>query len=482
MRHDVIFKYVGIVLLFESAFMLIAALISYFNGIDSGFGPLSLSFLLTAILGAFPLIFVRKKPEHLQSKEGYVIVTGAWLLSCFVGMFPYLLWGGEFDLMNAWFESVSGFTTTGATILTDIEVLPKGLLFWRSATQWIGGIGVVVFTLTILPAMGRNQMRLYSVELSPLAKDNFKYSTQKTIRVLLSVYIGMTVLEMVLLKIAGMNWFEAVNHSLTTIATGGFSTRNLSIAAFDSVWIEGIITVFTFLSGVHFGLIFATIIGSHNNMLRSEVVRYYFISLMAGVLLISADLWYSGVYGTIGEALRYGLFQGVSVITTTGFATADTAVWTPFALAVIFFFMLQCACAGSTSGGLKADRILLAFKVIKNRVRQQQHPNAVLRIKLNGVTQDATVINNAMLYIVIYILIMMLGTLINTAGGTDLVTGLSTSVTCLSNVGPGFGDIGSLENYASLSIVSKISSTVLMLLGRLEIFGLIQLFLIKWWV
>lgn len=481
MRLGVILKYIGMVLLLDSAFMLIAAIISYFNGVDSAFSPLILSFLLTAVLGIFPTVFVRKA-HQINTKEGYCIVTGAWLVSCVVGMFPFLLWGGEFSFVNAWFESVSGFTTTGATILNDIEALPKGLLFWRSATHWIGGVGVVMFALIILPSLGKTRMTLSSVELSPLAKDNFKYRTQKIVRILLYVYVGMTLLETILLRVAGMGWFDAINHSFSNISTGGFSTRNLSIGAYNNVWIEFVVTIFTFLSGIHFGLIFATIIGSKNNMFRSEVFRYYFLCVFIGIIGITVSLWSSGTYDTIWESLRHGAFQAVSIITTTGFATADTNTWTPFAIAILMLFTIQCACAGSTSGGLKADRVLLAFKVIKSKVKQQQHPNAILRVKLNGVVQEESVINFAMLYVVIYIMFIFAGALINTAAGMDFISGISASASCMSNVGPGFGEIGSLNNYAGLPTFSKITSTALMLFGRLEVFGLIQLFLIKWWV
>ncbi len=481
LRFGIISKYIGMVLLLDSVFMLASAAISWGNGMDSGFVPLILSFALTAVLGAFPMVLVGK-PNQISSKEGYVIVTGAWLLSCVVGMMPYLIWGGEFGVLDAWFESVSGFTTTGATILNDIEALPESLLFWRSSTQWIGGMGVVMFALTVLPSLGKNKMTLSGMEMSPLAKDNFKYRTQKIVRILLYVYIGMTAVEAVLLKVAGMSWFDAVNHSFTTIATGGFSTRNLSIAAYDSLFIEGIITFFTFLSGIHFGLIFATLIGSRNNMFRSEVVRYYFLCILASAVAISVSLWLSDVYGSLWVSLRHGVFQTVSIITTTGFATADTTLWTPLAMALLFFLTLQCASAGSTSGGIKADRVLLSFKVIKTRIRQQQHPNAIFRIKLGGVTQEESTISFAMLYIVIYIFIVLLGTIVNTAAGADFITGLTSAASCMGNVGPGFGEVGSLGNFASIPDFSKFTSTILMLLGRLEIFGLIQLFLIKWWI
>ena len=344
------------------------------------------------------------------------------------------------------------------------------------------GIGVVMFALAILPSLGKTKMTLYSVELSTLAKDNYRFQTRKIVYILLFVYVGMTAMATVMLRIAGMDWFDAVNHAFSAISTGGFSTKNASIAYFDNLWIELVIVFFTFVSGLHFGLIYSTLTGSRNNLFRSEVTRYYFLCAVTGVFLITLSLWLSGTYGSFATALRYGLFQGVTVLTTTGFATADTNLWTPLAMTVLFFFTLQCACAGSTAGGIKCDRILLSFKVLRNRIRQQQHPNAVLRIKLNGVTQEESTINFAMLYIAVYFLFIILGTLINTACGVDFITSLTASATCMGNVGPGFGEVGSMESFAAMPGVMKFSSTALMLFGRLEIFGLIQLFMIKWWV
>lgn len=481
MRTGLVLKYVGAVLLFDSAFMLTAVLIALFNGMDSGFTPLMISFILTAILGVFPLIFVRGR-EAINAKESYCIVTGAWLLSCVVGMFPYLLWGGEFNLVNAWFESVSGFTTTGASILTDVESLPRSLLFWRSSTHWIGGIGVVMFALAVLPSLGKTRMSLYSVELSPMAKNNFRYQARKAIRILLSVYVGMTALETVLLRIAGMNWFDAVNHSFSTIATGGFSTKNLSIAAYHNIWIEIVITIFMFLSGLHLGLIFATIIGSRNNIFRSEISRYYALCAFGGGAVIALNLWLTGTYTSFLQSLRYGIFQSVSYITTTGFGTAEANLWPPLAMAVLIFLSVQCACAGSSTGGIKSDRMLLAFKVLKAKIRQQQHPNAVLRVKLNGVAQDEQVLNFAMFYIVVYAIFIILGTIIATGCGTDFVTSFTAVISSIGNVGPGFGTIGTMSGFAPLPDTVKMLSTALMLLGRMEIFGLLQLFSIRWWI
>lgn len=467
-------------MLLNAAFMLLSAGISLINNTDSGFYPLMLSFVLTSILGVFPLIFVRKN-DRINMKEAYAIVVGAWLTACIVGTFPYLLWGGEFSWPTAWFESVSGFTTTGSTALADVEALPKGLLFWRSSTHWLGGVGVVMFVLVVLPTVGRTKMTLSSVELSPMAKENYRYKTQKVMYILLSVYLGLTVLETICLKIAGMGWFDAINHAFSTVSTGGFSTKNASIAYYNSLAIEIIIMIFMLMSGLHFGLIFATLVGKRNNIFRNDVSRFYFATFLIGGLLITFSLWHAGLYDSFFESLRYSLFQTAAIITTTGFATADTTLWTSLAIMLLLYLMFQCACAGSTSGGIKSDRVWLALKAIRLRILRQQHPNAVIRIKMNGVPQDNSVINFAMFFIVIYIMIVCAGTIIVAATGEDLMTSFSLVATSMGNVGPGFGSIGSMDNYSEISSFVKIFSTIFMLLGRLEIFGLLQLFLMKWW-
>ena len=480
MRLNIIMRYVGMVMLLNAAFMLLSAGVSLASDVDPAFNALILSTVLTGAIGAFPLIFVRRG-DRLLMKEGYVVVVTAWLLSCFVGMFPYLLWGGEFSLTAAWFESVSGYTTTGATALSDVEALPNGLLFWRSSTHWLGGVGVVMFAMVIVPALGGSKITLASVELSALARENYRYRTQKIIQILLLVYVGLTASETVLLKIAGMSWFDAVNHSFSTIATGGFSTYNDSIAHFDNLWIEGIITVFMILSGIHFGLLFATLSGKRNNIFRSDVTRFYLSMIVVATLLVSLSTWNSNIYSTFGEALRRGVFQVASIGTTTGFVTANTTLWTPFAIVVLMHLTFQCGCAGSTSGGIKTDRIWLALKVFRSRLHQQQHPNAVIRIKMGGMIQESTVVNAAMYYIVIYVVLVVAGTLVVTATGMDILSGFRMVATCMGNVGPGFGEVGSVADFSHITPPLKTFCTLFMLLGRLEIFGLMQLFMMKWW-
>ncbi len=480
MRLNVVLRYVGIVMLFNAAFMVLSAGVSYFYDIDSGFQPLLLSAALTAVIGAFPLIFVGSN-EQISNKEGYTIVVGAWLMSCVVGSFPYLLWGGEFGFIDAWFESVSGYTTTGATILNDVEALPKGLLFWRSLTHWMGGVGVVMFALVILPSLGRSKMTISNVELSSIAKDNYRYRANTIIRILLTVYLGITLCCTLLLRVAGMDFFDAINHAMSTVATGGFSTKNLSIAYYDNIWIEIVLTFFMVLSGIHFGLIFATFTGKYMNIFRSEVVRYYLLSLIIGCLAISVSIWLGGSYESFWSALRYSSFELATYATTTGFAVADSNLWSPFAITLLMIFSIQCGCAGSTSGGIKCDRVCIAAKAIWAKIRQQQHPNAIFRIKLGGVVQEKSVSDFVMLFIVLYLFLILVGTVVMTAAGLDLVTAFSTSIANLGNVGPGFGETGGFNSYANLPGFVRFFCPLLMLFGRLEIFGLLQLFLLKWW-
>ncbi len=480
MRFHVVVRYIGVVLLIFALFMLASAGIAYASGPDSSFFPLLLSSLLTALLGAFPLIFVGRQ-EQITGKEGYAIVVGSWLVACVVSMFPYLIWGGEFTLINAWFESVSGLTTTGASILRDIEALPRGLLFWRMSSAWVGGIGVVMFALLILPSMGRSKKMLSNVEISAVAKDDYNFRTQRIVQILLSVYVGLTLSSFLMLKLAGMNWFDALTHAMSASATCGFGTKNLSIAFYDSALIEAILICTMLIGGIHFGLIYSTLIGSKSNIWRSEVTRTYFSFIGVGALLIAISLWLSDIYPSLWSSLRHSLFQFTALVTTSGFATADTNEWTSFAIIILIFGSIVCACAGSTSGGLKMNRFILAFKMLRARLQRQQHPNAIIRVRVDGVLQEDETLNTAMTFIVIYMMLIFVGTLINTLFGADLLTGFSSAVACIGNVGPGFGDVGSMSNYADQPSILKFTDTLLMLFGRLEIFGLVQLFFIRAW-
>jgi trk system potassium uptake protein TrkH len=478
MRPHIIFRYVGLVLLFNAVFLLISCVISLAKS-DSAFFPLLYTALISALFGVFPLIFV-PPAEQINNKEGFTIVILSWLLSCLLGVTPYVMWGGEFSFTNAWFESVSGFTTTGSSIISNIEVLPLGLLFWRSATHWIGGVGIIIFVLAVLPHMGKPGMILYRTEMSSLAVDNFRYRSQKTMQILVVIYVGLTLLETISLLLCGMSLFDAVTHSFATIATGGFSPKNASIGSYKSAPVEIVVMVFMILSGIHFGLLFAAVTGKTSELWRSSIVRYYLVALAAGVTAVTISVHGSQLHSW-GATLRSVAFQVISIGTSTGFATTDSSIWPAFAQLVMIFFTLQCACAGSTSGGIKVDRIVLFWKAIVMRIKKMQHPAAVMKLKINTVPFDDDVVGMNILFISFYVGIVFLSALLLTALGVDMLSAFSGSAATMGNVGPGFGMVGSMSNFSQMPAVGKWILSATMLFGRVEIFGLILFLTVKSW-
>ncbi|MFA6758132.1 MAG: TrkH family potassium uptake protein [Bacteroidales bacterium] len=480
MNLKVITRNIGLALLLSALFMYISAIVSAIYNFDASFSPLLLSAFITSVAGAFPLIFV-KKSSDINIREGFVIVVSAWSISCFFGMLPYVLYGGEFSIINSWFESVSGYTTTGSTILLDIESLPKGLLFWRSSTHWLGGLGVVVFMLLILPSVSSFRLRLSKMEISSLSRDNFRFKVNQTIRIIFYVYLGLTVLQTILLDLAGMDLFDAINHSFSTIATGGFSTKNQSIMQFNSFTIELIIMVFMVLAGIHFGLLYSIFIGKPGNLFRSAIVRFYLVSLIVGGIVLSLNIWFSGTISNFITAFRQGFFQLISIATTTGFATADSSVWPSFSILILIYFSFQTACSGSTTGGLKADRVYIFFASIRAQLRKQIHPNAVVSIKVNNHSLDREVVSSVNLYIALYIMVVFVVTLLLSLMGINLEDSFTSSVACMGNVGPGFGSIGSLGNYSHFPTLAKLLLSIEMIFGRLEIYSIMVIFLILRW-
>jgi trk system potassium uptake protein TrkH len=478
MRPQIIFRYAGFVLLLNGCFLLISSLISASDH-DSAFFPLLYSGLVSGLFGIFPFIFV-PSPSSISKKEGFLIVLTSWLLSCAVGVMPYILWGGEFTLTNAWFESVSGFTTTGSSILVDIEAVPRGLLFWRASTHWIGGTGIIIFVLSVLPIMGRIGMILYRTEMSPLATENFIYRTRKTLQIVMSVYVGLTLLETIALLLCGLSFFDAATHAFATIATGGFSTKNASIAEFKSVPAEVVIMVFMLLSGLHFGLLFATVTGRSFEILKSTVTRYYAAALCAGIILTTINI-HGRPFDTWADSLRHAAFQVVSLGTTTGFASADSTLWPSFAHLVLIFFILQGACAGSTSGAIKADRIVIFGKAIIRRIKMIQHPSAVVPLKINKSAVGEDTVEFTLLYLSAYLGVVFIATLLLTFMGVDLLTAFSGSAATMGGVGPGFGSVGSAGNFSQIPEAGKWVLSINMLLGRLEIFSIIIFLMPRSW-
>lgn len=480
MNISVISRNIGVALVYNALFMFICAAVSAFYDFDSAFSPLLLSGFVTMTVGLFPLSFVRSNKE-IDIRNGFVIIVLSWVLCCIFGMLPYVLWGGEFNLVNAWFESVSGYTTTGATILNDIEALPKGLLLWRSSTHFLGGIGIVIFMLYILPSAGINRTRISQMEISVLSRENYRFKIKETIKRISSVYFGITALSIISLMLAGMDLFDAVNHGFSIVSTGGFSTKNLSVGAFDSVSIDLVTSLFMLLASMHFGLIYAFVVKGSLNIFKSPVIRFYVGGILIATVVVALNLFVTDKAESIWQALRLSLFQVVSIGSTTGFATADTSVWPNLSILILIYLSFQCGCSGSTSGGVKSDRILIFFKSIPVQLKRVLHPKAVLPVRVGDQLIGHGMVADITMYMTLYIMISFLCTVLLSIMGVDFMDSFSASIASIGNVGPGFGNVGSLGNFSVLPAMGRVLVTLEMLLGRLEIYSLVVILLIGKW-
>lgn len=469
MNVKAISRNVGYALLVSALFMLLSVGVSLINGKDSAFSALLVSFLLTFTVGVFPFIFVRGTAP-ITLKEGYVIIVLSWLLSFIFGMLPYMLWGGPFTLENAWFESVSGFTTTGATILSDVESLPDSLLFWRSSTHFIGGLGVVVFLLLLIPNASPIRMRLTNMELSSLSKDEYSARSNKTIYIFSSVYISIFILALGSYLLCGLRPIDAVCHAFSVCATGGFSSRNLSIASFGSFPVELVTVIFMILASVHFGLLFLTVVKRSLKPLNNPVLKFYLLSLAVFSLATGFVLNRGGGYDTVWDALWSGTFQTVSVASTTGFAITDNSSWSLAANYLLMFMAIMCGCAGSTTGGIKADRVLVLFRSIGRQISRILHPNSVGEVKLgNRIVRDDQV-TSQLVYIALYLVTIMFSILLALCIGVNAHSSIAASVASVGNVGPAISELGFMGNYGSLGAGAKLLFSFDMFLGRIEIY------------
>lgn len=456
---------VGKALLVSALFMFLSLVVSLSCGMDEAFSSLLISFLITLTVGAFPFIFVRKT-SSISMSDGFLIITISWLLSFVFGMLPYLLYGGEFTLVNAFFESVSGYTTTGFSILKDVEALPKSLLFWRSSTHFIGGLGVIVFLLLILPESSPFRLRITNLELSSLSREGYRYRSSRTVRIMCTVYIGLVVVETLLLWAAGMSFFDAINHSFSTIATGGFSTRNASIAFYDSRVIEAIVFLFMLFAGMHFGLIFTFVTTGSFKVFKHPVMRFYLITIAVMTFFVACELFAGGGH-TVGSALWDSAFQVVSALTSTGFTTTDVLNWPMMSSFLILCCGIQCACSGSTTGGVKTDRILIAVKAMGCEIRKRLHPNSVYPVRVGNHPVNDENVTSAILYITLYLLLAAVSVVFFLIAGSGLTDSLAIEMASIGNVG--FVSMGS-GDLAGLPAVSKLLSAFNMFLGRVEIY------------
>lgn len=474
MNISAISRNIGIALLANAVFMFISAGVSALNDFDAAFVPLVISGIITFAAGSFPLLFV-KNNENLSVKEGFTIIVLAWLLSCIFAMLPYLMWGGEFTLVNAFFESVSGLTTTGASILTDVEALPKGLLFWRSSTHFIGGLGVVVFILLVLPEISTFRFKLAKIEMSELSKNDYRFRSRNKVYVILGVYLSLVLANTLALWACGMSFYDAVNHAFSTISTGGFSTHNASLAYFNSIPVEIVTIFFMTISAIHFGMLYLLFVKGSLKIFRASIVRYYLGCIAVCTVLVAANLLLSGHVPNWGRAVRDALFNVTSVVSTTGFVTVDTDKWPAFAILILIFLSFQCGLAGSTTGGIKADRVWLMFCALKRQIKQLLHPNAVVSVKVGGVTISQSVLYPTALFVVLYLITTLISTLVLTLLNLNIEDAFTGTLACLSNVGPGFGSVGAVCNFNHIPAMGKLVLSVDMLLGRVEIYPVLML-------
>ena len=468
-------RFIGFALLGLVLLMMLSALVAVLDQRDGSLYPLLISAGITLAAGLGGILFT-KPSQNIDLKTGFFIVTGCWLVACLFGALPFLLYGHEFNAINALFESVSGFTTTGASILNDIEAVPKGLLFWRIATAWIGGVGVVSLISILISTRNDQHSQLAGLEMSSIAKEYYRGRRKQFIYRILAVYVGLTLASSYGLHLAGMTWFDAVTHAMSACSTCGFSTKNISIAAFDSPAIEAILDVSMLLAGINFSLIFSTLWPSgsnRKNLFNTKIVRVFLGSVLLGILCLTADLVYTHTYSSFREAFRVAAFQMCSITTTTGFATTDTNLWPPFCMAIILIGSLVCGCSGSTSGGIKIDRVWAALRGTSETFKSLVSPNKFGYVRLDGSTKSEDELTSVVSFIMLYLFIVVIGMVVYTLCGMDFQTGLSASIACMGNVGPGFGVVGSMGNYAGLSDFLKGFSIVLMLFGRLEIYPIL---------
>lgn len=481
LNYKIIFHFFGLLLLFNGGFMMLATLISliYKDGVTL---EMFLAGLATLLLGAIAMFGTKNHQKEMNKREGYIVVAFGWIVMSLTGTLPYLATEAIPSFTNAFFETMSGYTTTGASILNDIEVLPEGVLFWRSTTHWIGGMGIIVLAIAILPLLGVGGMQLFAAEAPGPGGDKLHPRITDTAKRLWLIYVGYTLAETILLQVAGMSFFDAINHALSTLSTGGFSTKNDSIAHWNAnPAIQYIIMFFMFLAGTNFVLSYYLFKGNVVKIVKDDEFKMYFsfitISTIVVALLIyfRADVSQSSiihpmVMGEGESAIRHGLFQVLAIITTTGFVTADYTMWTPFLTIFFFGLMFLGGSAGSTSGGVKVVRHLILIKNGFLEFKRALHPNAILRVRYNKKSISGDIVFNILGFFILYMLSFIIGALVFSTFQIDFISAIGLSASSLGNVGPALGDFGPVNNYATLPSLGKWWASFLMLIGRLELF------------
>ena len=493
LNHKVIIYIIGVLLLFNGGLMLLATIASWLSK-DTVTFQMTVSAFVVMILGGFMMLISRNHEPQIHKREGYLIVTLGWVVMTLTGMIPYILTNTIEDLPSVFFETMSGYTATGSTILTDIESLPAGILFWRSMTHWIGGMGIIVLAIAILPLLGIGGMQLFTAEAPGPNSDKLHPRITDTAKRLWLIYFTLTIAETLLLYLAGMSIFDALNHAMSTMASGGFSTKNISLAYWNHLpWVHYIIMVFMFLAGSNFVLSYFALTGKIKKVFQDDEfltfvkIIFFFSMIVFAVLISQVDLAndsfnHPQVWGKTESSLRHSFFQVLAIVTTTGFVTADYTAWSPFMTIFFFGLMFLGGSAGSTSGGIKVVRHLLMIKSGFLEFKRALHPNAIIQSRYNGKVVSKEIIGNILGFFILYMISFITGSLVFGFMGLDFENAVGVAASSLGNVGPAIGDFGPSSNYSQLPALGKYWSSFLMLMGRLELFTVLILFTPFFWM
>jgi trk system potassium uptake protein TrkH len=478
LNTGIILKVLGLLLMFESVFMLSSLIFAFYY--NESVTPVLISVIITFVSGGILfLLTVKNKNKNIGKREGFMIVTAAWTVISLFGSLPYIFSGAIPSFTDAYFETISGFTTTGASILNDIEALPKNILYWRAMTHWIGGMGIIVLSVAILPFLGVGGMQLFVAEMPGITPDKLHPRITGTAKRFWGIYVLLTAMETLLLWGGEMNFFDSLCHSFATLATGGFSTKNNSIAGFTP-YSQYIIIFFMFLAGTNFTLHYFSLHGQFKKVIKNEEFKVYFYITVIVALILTVGLILF-VNEEVETAFRDSLFTVVSILTTTGFVTADYILWPSYLWMLIFALMFLGGMAGSTGGGVKIIRHILLIKNSWTELKRSIHPNAVIPVKYGKRMVNQQIIFNVMAFFLIYVLFFSLGTFVMALLGLDFESSVGASIACLGNIGPGIGGVGPVENYSFIPSAGKWMLSFLMLIGRLELFTVLVIFSPSFW-
>lgn len=476
-----IVKMLGLILMLETPFMLSAALVALLYKGSDLISLLLSSGILFASGGLLYLAGLKANEHAAGRREAMLTVSLTWVILSFFGMLPYYIGGYIPSVTNAYFETMSGFTTTGSTILTDIEALPHGILFWRSLTQWQGGIGMIVFTVALMPILGVGASQLFDAETTGITHDRFRPRITQVAKRLWGVYLFFTGLLIALLWVGPMNFFDSVCHAFTCMATGGYSTKNASIAYWNSAYVDYVLSLFMMLGATNFTLFYFFFKGNYKKLFKDEEVRSFWIFVLITILIVTGWLVFKHIETDLLTAIRLATFQVVTLVSTCGYATADYNPWGPFFWLIALILMFICGCAGSTCGGFKMGRFVILIKNTLNEFKKQTHPHAIIPVRMNGHVITSEVVHRILAFAFIYIAVIIIGCLILMADSVGFEDSIGAVVSAISNTGPGLGTCGPVNNFAGIPDLSKWVLAFIMLIGRLEIFTVLTLFLPGFW-